>query len=304
MNTVKMPLQRAARRAIAVALTFISFSNAAFAQIEVGAGHFEFSEYAPLENKKIRVFYYRPTGNVTEMPILFVMHGVLRNADEYRDNWIQLADHYKVLVIVPEFTTEHFPGSRAYNFGNVQNKDGQPVAEKDWSYSLIDPIFDAVVRHTGSDATGYDLFGHSAGSQFAHRLFFLKTNTRADRIVASNAGSYMMPTLSIDFPFGLGKTAADAEQLKKALSKQLIVQLGEADNDPDAPYLPKGRESMKQGAHRFERGINFYNTARELAEKEGVSFNWKIRTVPGVGHENGEMAVDAAAFLYGNGRGR
>src|SRR5690606_21404598 len=113
-------------------------------------------------------------------------------------------------------------------------------------------------------------------------------------------GSYMMPDMDVAFPFGLKDTPAGLDQLKKALGKNLIVQLGEADNDPDAPYLPKGKQPMRQGAHRFERGNNFYKAARELAEKEGVDFTWQIRTVPGVGHENGQMAVDAAAFLYGN----
>ncbi|NGF57105.1 alpha/beta hydrolase [Parapedobacter sp. SGR-10] len=287
------------RSFICTICAFLGLVMMAEAQITEGKGYFEFSDNEHLEGKKMRIFYYRPTGDVTRMPILFVMHGMLRNADVYRDNWVSLADKHKVLVIVPEFSNKDFPGSRAYNYGNVLTKGGNSVDEKYWSYSLIDPIFDYVVKITDSKVQLYDLFGHSAGSQFAHRFFLFNKDTKANRVVASNAGSYMVLDQHIAFPWGLKGTPVDKEHLRVAFAKQLVVQLGENDNDPNHHQLPKGKEAMKQGEHRFERGQYFFKTAREVAEKEGMSFNWSIRTVPGVGHQNGKMAVDAAEFLYG-----
>lgn len=269
------------------------------AHIAEGKGFFEFSVPERLDGKKMRVFYYRPAGDVTEMPVLFVMHGMLRNPDVYRDNWVALADEHKVLVVVPEFSKEDFPGSWAYNYGNIVTSKGVEIDEKYWSYSLIDPIFETVVKLTGSKAKQYDLFGHSAGSQFAHRFFLFNKDTKANRVVASNAGSYMMLDRDIDFPWGLGNTPVNKEYLKAAFSKQLVVQLGENDNDPNHHQLPKGKVAMQQGAHRLERGQYFFKTAQEFAKKEGLPFNWSIRTVPGAGHENKKMAVDAAKFLYG-----
>lgn len=283
-------------------IIFLLWSSTSMAQTQIGEGKgfFEFSEYEPMKDKKIRVFYYKPEGDVTDMPVLFVMHGVLRDADVYRDNWVSLADKYKVLVIVPEFSKEDFPGVRSYNYGNLRTKDGNAVDERYWSYSLIDPIFESVVKQTGSKATYYDLFGHSAGSQFAHRFFLFKGDTKANRVIAANAGSYMMPRTDIKFPFGLKGTRINKERLREGFSKKLIVQLGEKDTDPNAPYLPKETEAKKQGDHRFERGQYFFKTAREIAQKEGMEFNWIIRTVPGVAHSNSRMAIDAAEFLYGN----
>lgn len=117
------------------------------------------------------MFTYRPEGDVSTMPVLFVMHGTLRNADTYRDNWVELADKYGVLIITPEFSDEDFPGSRSYNLGGMFDGEGNPVKEQYWAYSLIEPIFDNVQELVNSERETYDIFGHSAGAQFTHRFF-------------------------------------------------------------------------------------------------------------------------------------
>ena len=113
-----------------------------------GKGSFMFSEYEPLKNKPIRIWYYNPSDDPSELPVLFVMHGVNRNADDYRDNWVELAEKYQVIVIVPEFSKEHFPGAENYNLGGMFDEGGEAVAEEKWSYSLIEPIFDQVKKIT------------------------------------------------------------------------------------------------------------------------------------------------------------
>ncbi len=268
-------------------------------EIIEGQDNFIFNSYEPLSNKPVRVFTYRPEGDVKTMPILFVMHGVLRNADDYRDNWIEIADKYQLLVVTPEFSREHFPGSRFYNLGGMFDQEGNPVDERFWSYSLIEPIFDQVLEMTGSEQSQYDIFGHSAGAQFTHRFFLFKDGLRANHVISANAGWYTMPDFDIEFPYGLKNTAVDEKSLKNKLESRLLIQLGEEDHDPKHKYLRTTPEAMKQGAHRFERGHTFYEAAHKFANTRGVDFNWSIRTVPEVGHENAKMAIDIAEHLYG-----
>lgn len=282
------------------ALSFFLLVAPAYAQLAEGKGVFEFSGYKPLQDKPVRVFYYQPKGDVKNMPILFVMHGVLRNADTYRDNWVALADQYKILVIVPEFSEAYFPGTAAYNFGNIQAKNGTLNDESVWAFSLIDPIFDEVVKQTGSKQKKYDLFGHSAGSQFAHRFTLFMKNTKANRVVTANAGSYTVLDFDVAFPYGIKDMGFDNDRLKQLLQKDVVVLLGEKDIDPHHKYLPTTKEAMKQGLFRLERGKYFYDKAKAQAERLGVPFNWKLQTVPGVAHENEKMAIDAAKYLYGN----
>lgn len=284
--------------AIGVILMFAVSACAVQKPLPEGKGVFEFSGHPALKGESMRIFYHRPAGNITNLPVLFVMHGVNRNADTYRDNWVELAEKHKVLVIVPEFTKEQFPGSRMYNYGNLQSKDGKLIEEQLWTYSLLDPIFDEAIRLTGNKAKTYDLFGHSAGSQFVHRFFLFKQHSKVNRVVAANAGSYTMLNFEVDFPFGLKGMGMDEDRLKSLLARQLIIQLGEEDTDPKHRNLNVTPEAMQQGLHRFERGTNFYEEAKELASRLNTDFRWTLRTVPGADHNNAKMAQDIATYLY------
>ncbi len=267
--------------------------------IELGTGSFLFDSYEPLQDKPVQVYTYRPEGNLSQMPILFVMHGTLRNADTYRDNWIEIADEYGVLIVSPEFNSDDFPGSRGYNLGGMFDEDGNPVDEAYWAYSLIEPIFDEVVELTNSSQEQYDIFGHSAGAQFTHRFFLFKEDLKTNHVIAANSGWYTLPDFETEFPYGMENTAMDRETLIQRLESRLMLQLGEEDNDPNHRYLRTSDYAMMQGDHRFERGHNFLENAQEIADEHGAELDWFIRTVPGVGHDNAQMALDVADYLFG-----
>lgn len=57
-----------------------------------GAGVIAFDAYEPLKDKPVNIWFYTPVDNPVDLPILFVYHGNNRNADDYRDNWIELAN--------------------------------------------------------------------------------------------------------------------------------------------------------------------------------------------------------------------
>lgn len=282
------------------ASVLLLFTLPVLAQLSDGSGVFDFSHPPLHKREKMRIFYHKPAGDVADMPVLFVMHGIKRNADTYRDNWVKLSEKHKILIIAPEFSNELFPRSGAYNLGNIRVRSGKPNDEQEWAYSLIDPIFDEVIRRTGSQQKKYDLFGHSAGSQFAHRFLLFKKATKADRIIAANAGTYTALEMDVAFPWGVKGMNLEEEHLKAVLARNVVIHLGESDTNPAHRYLNVTEPAMRQGKHRFERGHFFYGTAEKLAKELNTDFNWKIRTVPGVGHSNGRMANDIAAYLYGD----
>jgi len=51
-----------------------------------------------------KVHLTRPAGLTADRPIVFVMHGMRRNADDYRDQWHELAKEHNFLLVVPEFS--------------------------------------------------------------------------------------------------------------------------------------------------------------------------------------------------------
>ena len=283
------------------------FFTAAYAQarnaapiIVSGAGRFDFRDN--VTQKTLPVWYYLPKRIAAkEARILFVMHGTLRNGSEYRDQWATLAEKYGVLLLVPEFSKTDFPGGM-YNRGNVMGEnDDTSQPHSTWSFPVIERIFDYVRDATKNPAAAYDIYGHSAGGQFVHRLVLFLPAARIRYAVAANSGYYTLPELdSADsYPFSLKNAPATPDALKATLGAHLIILLGEKDIDPNDPDLYHSPEADKQGMIRFARGHTFFDAGRASASHFGTEFNWRLVTVPGVGHDNAKMAPAAATLLYG-----
>lgn len=269
-------------------------------EMAVGAGSFEFLDPRPGPRRVITVYTYRPKAARADSPIVLVMHGRARNGEAYRDGWIVPAEERGFLVAVPQFSEAHYPGSHRYNYGDVIETDGTPRPKSDWLFAVTDHIFDAVRRYSGSTCKRYQLFGHSAGGQFVHRLWTLAYSECIEQAVAANSGSYTLPVHDEAYPFGLGGLGVNEDDLRALYSRRLTVLLGDADCDPHHPQLPREPGAMRQGAHRFARGQYYFELARKRAASLGVSFNWRIATAPGVAHSNADIAPFAAKALFGD----
>src|SRR5262245_774356 len=60
--------------------------------VPVGRSDFVSVDEKGNADKPIRVWVYRPDKFQAESPIVFVMHGTLRNGETYREPWVTLAD--------------------------------------------------------------------------------------------------------------------------------------------------------------------------------------------------------------------
>lgn len=258
-----------------------------------GSGSFLHEHHTDGRTRKITVWYHRPHAAGADAPVVYVMHGRGRNGETYRRHWIPHAEKGQFILLVPEFSRAGFGRIRQYQFGNVMRADGTMMPDAEWSFTALENIFDAVRLANVFTATHYDIYGHSAGGQFAHRMALVMPAARFRVAVAANAGSYAMPDPDIRYPYGLGGLESANERLRAALSRRLIVLLGSEDIDPDHPSLPRAPEAMAQGAHRFERGKRFFDGARSVAGQLGVPFNWSIEITHGA-HSDAQMASTAA----------
>src|SRR5262249_20037796 len=141
---------------------------------------------------------------------LLVFHGAERNAEDYRDYARALADRNCMLVAAPLFAQHTFPAWR-YQRGGIVDKYGEPRDPGKWTGRLVLELFDWVRKQEGRPLA-YSLIGHSAGGQFLSRLAAF-VPTQAQRIVLANAGTYVLPSLAVDAPYGMGEVYAgeDAE---------------------------------------------------------------------------------------------
>jgi pimeloyl-ACP methyl ester carboxylesterase len=296
------PLTSKARRRLLLALWTLAWSSAAPAAgdaigIAAGAGSFVFQDKKGDPSKAITVYTYLPKGiDAGAATVVFVMHGVSKNASGYRDAWIPHADKHRFMVVAPRFDPENW-GRGEYSYASAVSRDGRIQDPPLWSFSVIEHLFDAIKEATGNRSPRYFIYGHSEGGQFVHRLVLLLPEARYVRAVAANPGWYTMPRMDIKFPYGLGGSPATEGSLKKSLGRDFVLLLGDRDIDPNGKTLRRTPQAMAQGAYRFERGQNFFKEAANRATELASAFGWRLELVPGATHSNGQMSGPAAAVL-------
>lgn len=230
-------------------------------------------------------------------PVLFVHHGVRRNGRDYRDYWRRFADESQLFVVAVEFPEASFPDYLWYNFGNMHAKDGAANPRAQWTFGIIERLFEAL-RAAGLTTTDrYGLFGHSAGAQFVHRMLSFGWRDRVAVAVSANAGTYAMPDLATPWPFGLGGTEVDATALAALLRFPITVMAGTEDTKTTGRFFPKGPRSMRQGANRYERAYAYVRAGHAAAAALGASCAWRVIDVPGIGHDGAGMSAAAAPVI-------
>lgn len=264
--------------------------------LPVGSSDYEFANGA----EPIRVFAYKPA-TYRDGPLIVVFHGVARNAEDYRNFAINLAERARVLVVTPLFDRERFPPER-YQRGGIK-LEGEPQPREAWTYAIIPRLVADVRAREGTPDLPYFYLGHSAGGQFLVRLSAFLPEGPV-RIIAANPGSHLFPTRDAEFGYGFGGLPAewsDDESLRRYLAAPLTFYLGTADTDPNAKSLDRSDAALRQGNSRYERGHACFAFARALAAQRGWTFGWRLVEAAGVGHDAALMfaAPEAMDAVFG-----
>lgn len=246
---------------------------------------------------EIEVEFFLPPDPLPSAPFLFLVHGRERDAERYRDAWIPLARSQRRILLAPRFRRESFPGSASFNQGDVLDERGVLRERERWSLAALEGIFDVLSAWFGHRIPYYDVYGHSAGAQFVHRLVLLLPEARVRTAVAANAGWYTLPDFRANYPYGLRGTPIGPASLKKAFRRNLVVLLGAEDTDAKDPTLRRLPRAHAQGSNRLERGTQFFERSRAAARKLGAPFAWRSVRVPGVDHDHVAMIPAVAASL-------
>ena len=286
------------RRITLLSLLLLLMPAVSFAAIRSGDGYFTYTETTLTKSRPVKVYYYKPRRLKADSPVMIIMHGMNRNADAYRDVWIDYAKKTNTLIIAPEFSTKYYKGSSRYNRGNIYDSDKKRLKEKRlWAYMVVDDVFDYVVAELKLNAKEYDIYGHSAGSQFVHRLCFFNPEAKIRKAFAANAGWYIFPLLDVEFPYGFKNIPTAEKYIRSGFKRELIILLGTDDDDSNANGLRNTKEAKIQGKHRYARGQHFMATCKRFAAKKNIPLNWTLKTVDGVAHSNSGMAQAAMDCL-------
>lgn len=236
----------------------------------------------------LTLYTYKPVG-YKEGPLLVVFHGVVRNAENYRDFAIPMAERFGMIVVAPLLNPPRFP-EEWYQRGGLLDAAGKARPQEEWMFNVVPAVVAEVRLREGRSALPYYLIGHSAGAQFLVRLAaYLPGEAR--RIVAGNAGSLLFPNREHEFGYGLGglpPAVSDDAMLRRYFAAPLTLYLGTADTTPRRRF-DASEAAMKQGPHRLARNRNFFAVARTMAKERGWTFNWRKVETPGIEHDAAMM---------------
>ena len=251
-------------------------------------------------DRKLVLECHRPATHKPDKPVVIVQHGMNRNGDEYRDAWVPTADRHGLLIVAITFPSGEWPGPGPYNNGLVHADDGSVRPREAWSYAIPGRVF-ALLGAAGITTRDKTyLWGHSAGSQFVHRLLATQPHDMFEAVGAANAGVYCEPSLDAAYPFGLGGIGLTQDHVTRLLTYPLVIFAGNRDIETDADNLPKHDAALRQGPHRFARAHYYLDRGRTAAAALGVPCNWRLVVVPEVGHEGMLMSAFAGAYWFDN----
>jgi poly(3-hydroxybutyrate) depolymerase len=256
---------------------------------------------------EIEVHSYKPA-RYGGAGLLLVLHGLSRNAEDYRDYAIPLAERHGLLVLAPRFDRERFTSWRYQHGGIARARPGGEGAtlavepEARWTARIVLDVIAQARAREGDPELPYYLIGHSAGGQALSRLAAFAPNS-ARRIVIANPSSYVWPGRELAFPDGFGglpPSLSDDEAIRHYLAQPVTIFLGQSDVERDA-RLSTRPGAEQQGENRYQRGVNVFRAAEALARERGWRFEWRLVEVPGVGHSARRMFAHplASAALLG-----
>jgi len=233
----------------------------------------------------------------TDGPLLIVIHGSDRSAENTRNYSINMAERCDAIVVAPLFDPKRFDDER-YKRSCGVTKGGIVQPRDKWTFNIIIRLVAEVRKMEESAHLPYYVLGHSGGGQFVTKMaMFMPEDARG--FVAANPGSYVFPNLDWKFPFGISGLPPDLcgnEILRRFCATPLTLFLGTADIYQNAAdFFDASPEAMRQGPVRLARGHNYFEAMKSIAFEHGWAFNWRIVEVAGVGH-SGSLMFKAPAI--------
>ena len=269
--------------------------------------------------------------------LVIVVHGALRNGDEYFADTVSAAKKHGVqnntMIIAPHFrrqSDKREQGEIYYgNHWTTKWKYGYDSQDSDKvsSFTLIDTLITRIYNSKlFPNLKNIVITGHSAGGQFTQRYAIgskVQKNVQAKiSFVPSNPSSYMYLhseryhfkegnfTLNdkiedcplyneyIYGPANRAKYLAKySTQELKNIYKSNKVTYLMSEEDKGSDSLDRSCEAMAQGKNRFERALNFWYYDKKMQ----LSSNHNFMGIPGIAHEHKDVyaSKEAGEIVFG-----
>ena len=258
-------------------------------------GHYTFTKWA---GGKIDVEYIVPEGANADTKILLVVPGARRNADDYRDQWLSLAQQHQFIVLAIGCSLQVCQDEYQYNLGGITTPLGAMRPESVQFYNVPEKVFHDFVSRFGSSQKTFALYGHSAGGGFVHTFMLAKPDAPVSHAVSANAAFFTYPDTHQAYPFGLSNSPYSYSDVDIWLQRPMTIILADQDMGPRTKAISNSPAANKQGRNVFARGLAFYATAMNVAVEKEITPAWQIEVVRGVGHNSTKIVPFAFKYLF------
>ena len=228
------------------------------------------------EDQGLPCWIARPESPDPQSVPLVAVHGLHRGARLQAVLLGDLAARTGRTVVAPLFDADRWP------------KYQQVVRRGRADLALLRLLGD--LRALGLVPTGkFDLFGYSAGGQFAHRFAMLYPH-KLRRLSIAAAGWYTFPD-EYQYPYGQSPEgrfgqwgAAMAAGMDVFLGLDIRVFVGADDCHRDANTRTSPELDAQQGLNRMERARRWVDALRHKAEDQGHAPRISLTILQGCGH--------------------
>ena len=278
---------------LAVSQTACASSPAPWQQNDVG--RYSFDQW---KGGEINVEYIVPKSATPDTPVLLVIPGARRNADDYRDQWLTLAREHKFIVLAIGCSLKVCKNEYQYNLGGIVSDEGSLRPSVEQFYSVPELVFSDFVKRFGSKQSEFAIYGHSAGGGFVHTYMLARPDAPVSNAVAANAAFFTFPDTAQPYPLGFAGSPYKNEDGVAWLHQPLTILLGDQDLGPRTKSISNSPEANAQGRNVYARGLAFYATAINTAVDAEISPAWQLEVVRGVGHNSSKMVPFAFKYLF------
>ena len=259
----------------------------------------------PYQNSpEVEVRIQIPSNVSRDANVISVHHGMSRT--NYFAYWTDWGKRAGWIIVAPHFPDSGaWGGSRGYALGNMfsgSEGTGSVRPIRKWSFTIAVDFARSVLEGFDLRDQTFDIWGHSAGGQFSHRVMFFIRDAPIRRGLPANPGWWTLPVYdkndpNFRYPYGPFHPKLKYDQLDVArfTSMHGIINAGDSDTQRDSG-LRTTPEAEFQGRNRWQRA----NFMFERVQEASLNHAWEFNRVEGVGHNGLLMAQAAQDWLDAN----
>ena len=247
-------------------------------------GHFQVTPGKIVELRQstapgLEYLLYVPKNSSSDTPVLVIVHGISRDAEEQITLFQRYADEQKFILLAPRFTKSHYADYQRL---------GRPArggfrADLALKQLVQELPFNSIDR-------GLFLFGYSGGGQFVHRFVMAHPELVNSAVVAA-PGWYTMPDPKAKYPYGLrvGPNLPSVSlQPDRFAHIPVLVVVGDKDTERDENLRRSNKLDRRQGLTRVDRAQRWVAAMNDTAQRHDANTGYRVALLKGVGHSYAE----------------